>query len=424
MQTVVSFATTPAGGVAQETFTVFNGGGAALSLSNFSLPAGYGLVSGGFGVTPVTVEPGGSTQFVLQENTAAVGTLTGTVTFATNDSAENNSFSFPLTGTVSPLVINDGGAGWATPTGNWTLWTGQGYAGDDHEAAANSTATWTFSGLAAGNYLVYATWPAQRNRADNVPYTVAVGGGGSVTNVLVDQKNAPPASIAGSGPAGGVWSWQQLGATSYTVAAGGTLVVGVSSAGADGCVEADAVMLVPTQPELAAGGLGHNPNAPPLTANAAMPLVYAAEARWAAAGANVSALGSVQVSVVNLPGTELGESSSVVDTIFLDVNAKGYGWFIDPTPGQDNEFPVPVSKTQERAASGPVAGQMDLLTVIMHEMGHFLGHEDLDPQASPYDLMSADLPAGVRRLPQSAAIAPVAQAERSGPGGRSRQRGC
>ena len=97
--------------------------------------------------------------------------------------------------------------------------------------------------------------------------------------------------------------------------------------------------------------------------------------------------------MVNLPGMELGESSAVVDTIFLDANAKGYGWFIDPTPGQDNEFPVPVSKTQERAASGPVAGQMDLLTVIMHEMGHFLGHEDLDPQASPYDLMSADLPA-------------------------------
>ena len=85
--------------------------------------------------------------------------------------------------------------------------------------------------------------------------------------------------------------------------------------------------------------------------------------------ANVSALGDVQVSVVNLPGMELGESSAVVDTIFLDTNAKGYGWFIDPTPGQDNEFPVQVAKTEERAASGPVAGRMDLLTVIMHEWG-------------------------------------------------------
>ncbi len=46
---------------------------------------------------------------------------------------------------------------------------------------------------------------------------------------------------------------------------------------------------------------------------------------------------------------------------------------------------------------------MDLLTVIMHEMGHFLGYQDLDPQVSPYDLMSSSLAAGVRRLPDSVA---------------------
>jgi hypothetical protein len=45
----------------------------------------------------------------------------------------------------------------------------------------------------------------------------------------------------------------------------------------------------------------------------------------------------------------------------------------------------------------------------MHEMGHFLGHADLDPQAFPYDLMSADLAVGVRRLPDSAVVAAVAQ---------------
>ena len=183
-------------------------------------------------------------------------------------------------------------------------------------------------------------------------------------------------------------------------------------------------MLVQTQPELAAGGLGHNPNAAPLTASEAMPLVHEAELRWAAAGANVSALGSVQISVANLPGTELGESSAVVDTIFLDTNAQGWGWFIDPTPGLDSEFPVQVAKTEERATSGPAAGEMDLLTVIMHEMGHFLGHADLDPQASPYDLMSADLAAGIRRLPESAAAAAVAQgssvqAQASGQGGEA-----
>ena len=114
-----------------------------------------------------------------------------------------------------------------------------------------------------------------------------------------------------------------------------------------------------------------------------MPLVHEAEVRWAAAGANVSALGNIQVSVVNLPGTELSESCSVVDTIYLDTNAQGWGWLIDPTPGQDNEFPVQVAKTEERATTGPAAGEMDLLTVIMHEMGHFLGYAAPGPADFP-----------------------------------------
>ena len=42
-----------------------------------------------------------------------------------------------------------------------------------------------------------------------------------------------------------------------------------------------------------------------------------------------------------------------------------------------------VGKTEERATSGPAAGEIDLLTVIMHEMGHLLGYPDLNPQAVP-----------------------------------------
>jgi hypothetical protein len=228
--------------------------------------------------------------------------------------------------------------------------------------------------------------------------------------VSVDQKIAPPTSIAGSGPTGGVYNWYELGAAAgYTVGANGTVTVEVSNSGADGYVIADAVMLVRTQPELAAAGVGHNPNAAPLTLSEAMPLVREAELRWAAAGANISALGNIQLSIGNLPGLELGESSSVVDTIYLDTNAQGWGWFIDSTPGQNSAFPVQITKTEDLATSGSAAGQMDLLTVIMHEMGHFLGYSDLSPQVSPYDLMSADLTAGVRRLPDSVVVAAVAQ---------------
>ena len=380
VQTAVSFGTVAARTVSQETFTVFNGGG-PLSISSVSVPAGYTFVAGsGFTNSgTATVLPGDSAEFVLQENTSAVGTFSGTVTLATNDlvtlagGAVSGSFSFPVAGTViAGLILDDsaGAAGGFATTGMWSKWASQPsyYEGDDLQAAsAGATATWTFGNLTPrSTYQVYVTWPAQSNRASGVPYTVTVGGG--VTSLSVNQKLAPSTPIAGSGPSEGSWSWYQLPSGtavdgSFTVGATGTVVVEVSNSGLPAStavannVEADAVMLVPTTPELAAGGPGHNPNAALLTASEAMPLVHEAEVRWAAAGANVKALGSVQVMVGKLPGAELGESSSLVDTIYLDSNAQGYGWFVDPTPGQDSEFPLRVSATEERANSSPAAGE-------------------------------------------------------------------
>jgi hypothetical protein len=47
---------------------------------------------------------------------------------------------------------------------------------------------------------------------------------------------------------------------------------------------------------------------------------------------------------------------------------------------------------------------MDLLTVVMHEMGHVLGFEDSDPNAGA--LMSGTLDAGTRRLSDSTPASP------------------
>ena len=61
---------------------------------------------------------------------------------------------------------------------------------------------------------------------------------------------------------------------------------------------------------------------------------------------------------------------------------------MDETPEDDVEF---ISEGSD------AAGQMDLLTVVMHELGHVLGYDDLDPEVD--DLMSATLDSGERQLP-------------------------
>jgi len=45
---------------------------------------------------------------------------------------------------------------------------------------------------------------------------------------------------------------------------------------------------------------------------------------------------------------------------------------------------------------------MDVLTVVLHEMGHLLGRVDLDSMLAAEDLMSDRLPAGARRSPGGA----------------------
>src|SRR6185369_7400453 len=78
--------------------------------------------------------------------------------------------------------------------------------------------------------------------------------------------------------------------------------------------------------------------------------------------------------------------------IYLDANAAGRGWFVDPTPWEDSEFAPGV-------ADSPAAGRVDLLTVLAHEMGHILGRDD-DHETDPMtgNVMADVLPLGVRRI--------------------------
>ncbi|HEY0150071.1 MAG TPA: Ig-like domain-containing protein [Allosphingosinicella sp.] len=128
-------------------------------------------------------------------------------------------------------------------------------------------------------------------------------------------------------------------------------------------------------------------------------IVEAAIQRWADAGATpgqLAAMRAVSVTVGSLSGLYLGAADS--GRIVVDDNAAGYSWFIDSTPGEDSEFAgSPLTGLAGTAASTRV----DLLTVVMHELGHQIGLGDSYAAGDADSLMFGTINAGERRLPGS-----------------------
>jgi hypothetical protein len=126
------------------------------------------------------------------------------------------------------------------------------------------------------------------------------------------------------------------------------------------------------------------------------PIVQAAIARWSAAGlstASLDAMARANFVVTSLPDAELGLTSG--ETVYIDADAAGHGWFVDPTPAKDEEFTQLGSTGELKAVDPRAVDHIDLLTVVEHELGHVAGLSDLDPSAT--SLMSGMLPTGVRR---------------------------
>jgi PAS domain-containing protein len=128
-------------------------------------------------------------------------------------------------------------------------------------------------------------------------------------------------------------------------------------------------------------------------------IVDAAVSRWSSAGLpadRVGALSRVNIVLADLPGRQLGLAAR--DAIYLDWDAAGHGWFVDPTPGADEEF-APAGPRGQLAALDPRAvDRIDLVSVVAHELGHVLGLED---RAADGGLMAGTLGTGVRRMPSS-----------------------
>src|SRR5262249_44257287 len=139
---------------------------------------------------------------------------------------------------------------------------------------------------------------------------------------------------------------------------------------------------------LGAASIRHDGAAAPVAYQQVVALLPEAIQRWQATGVDASALAGLDIRIVDLGGTTLGLASG--HTIWLDADAAGWGWFVDPTPGDDSEFTTPGDQGEQR--------RMDLLTVLMHEMGHQLGLGHADA-----GVMHETLAAGTRETPPTVA---------------------
>jgi hypothetical protein len=370
--------------------------------------------TGGSGGTAIqvtlTVSPFSTTQYVTLSLSGGPGTLVNNVAPATSAGVATFSSLAIKGGSASSTytltaTVNNGGSTVTTTSSSFTL------TGSNINSGSATSGTFTVSPAASGNEI-------------NGPLTGGSGGAGG-TPISVTVNGAPFSST----------QYVELklfnGSTQVNNILGGTLVKAANSSGV--ATFSDLTMknaqtgvtytleafvgstLVATSssftlsPEFIAGGAIVSANAQTVTTSQLAPIVNAAIARWAATGisaAQVATLKGATFQIANMDSRGL-LGTTAGTTITIDDNADGYGWFIDATPMANEEFTTQVSTTQLAAAAGSAAaGHVDLLTVVMHELGHLIGYSDVPTAQNPTSLMADQLGPGVRRLPP-AAPAPV-----------------
>lgn len=140
---------------------------------------------------------------------------------------------------MAATIVDNLSAGFSV-VGTWSTFSNYStnmYGSNWHYAAAGSgsrVATWTFSGLSAGNYQVSACWVLGSNHASNAPYEILVNStqvGSFAINQLVD----PAADVVHS-----TSNFEHLNSSAIAITSGDTLYVRLSD-NANGFVIADAI---------------------------------------------------------------------------------------------------------------------------------------------------------------------------------------
>jgi pimeloyl-ACP methyl ester carboxylesterase len=136
----------------------------------------------------------------------------------------------------SEFIMDNGDEGYSAS--GWSSKSDASAYGSDYDYARTGSgsliAAWTFEGIGAGEYEVYATWVSHpRKHATNASFSLFDGatGGDPLFDVIVDQTTSPGAD-----------GWALL--STLTVSSG-TLTVTLDD-DADGIVIADAIRVVPT----------------------------------------------------------------------------------------------------------------------------------------------------------------------------------
>ncbi len=109
-------------------------------------------------------------------------------------------------------------------------------------------------------------------------------------------------------------------------------------------------------------------------------------------------LKTIEFRIGELPEGLLGLARD--GSVTIDDDAAGYGWFVDVTPWEDSEFDedgVAIDTGDDNSA----VGRVDLLTVILHELGHLAGADHVD---DVNDLMYETLSVGVRQTNASSIL--------------------
>ena len=131
----------------------------------------------------------------------------------------------------------------------------------------------------------------------------------------------------------------------------------------------------------------------------------AAIERWAVTGLSpqlIVLMRNLRFEISDLSRGHLAEIDG--DRIKIDVDAGGYGWFVDLTPANDLEFIGGVG-SRSTSSDKDSAGRIDLLTAVEHELGHRLGLLDSYDARDRDSIMYGYLTIGERRSPASGLMA-------------------